>query len=170
VQVDNAATALATLRALSPRLVLERSAIERGLRDVRLTGRFQRISASAGFEWVLDVAHNPQAAAALADNLARWPAGGRTIAVCGVLADKDVAGILAPLRNHVDRWYAASTDGARGLADVDLADRAAAIGLEMTPGGPVVEAMKLAAAGACAGDRIVVFGSFHTVGPALSCV
>jgi dihydrofolate synthase/folylpolyglutamate synthase len=170
VQVGNAATALAALRSLSPRLVLERSEIERGLRDARLPGRFQRIRAPAGFEWVLDVAHNPQAAAALAGNLARWPAGGRTIAVCGMLADKDVAGVLAPVRGHVDRWFAATTDGARGLADAELAERAGAIGLEMTPGGSVAEAMRNAAAEARKGDRVVVFGSFHTVGPALSCV
>jgi dihydrofolate synthase/folylpolyglutamate synthase len=170
VQVGNAATALAALRALSPRLKLERSAIERGLREVRLPGRFQRVRAAAGFEWVLDVAHNPQAAEALAANLARWPVRGRTTAVCGVLADKDVAGVLAPLRSHVELWFAATTDGARGLPDAELAERAAAIGVEMTPGGSVAEAMRTAASDAREGDRIVVFGSFHTVGPALSCV
>lgn len=170
VQVGNAATALAALRALSPRLVLERDAIERGLREVRLPGRFQRMTAAAGFEWVLDVAHNPAAAAALADNLARWPVRGRTTAVCGMLADKDVAGVLRPLRAHVDRWFAATTVGARGLADVALARQAASLGVEMTPCGPVAEAMRVAAAEARDGDRVVVFGSFHTVGPALSCV
>jgi dihydrofolate synthase/folylpolyglutamate synthase len=170
VQVGNAATALAALRALSPKRVLQRSAVERGLREVRLPGRFQRVRASAGFEWVLDVAHNPQAAEALAANLVRWPVGGRTTAVCGMLADKDVAGVLRPLRDHVDRWFAATTDGARGLADAELAGRAAAAGLEMTPAGSVAEAMRTAAAEAREGDRIVVFGSFHTVGPALSCV
>jgi dihydrofolate synthase/folylpolyglutamate synthase len=170
VQVGNAATALAALRALAPRLELARTAIERGLLDVRLPGRFQRTRSAAGFEWVLDVAHNPQAAAALAGNLARWPAAGRTMAVCGMLADKDVAGVLAPLRHHVDRWFAATTDGARGLADAELAERAAAAGFEMTLGGSIAQAMGKAAAEASEGDRIVVFGSFHTVGPALSCV
>jgi dihydrofolate synthase/folylpolyglutamate synthase len=170
VQVGNAATALAALRALSPRLVLQRSAVERGLSEVQLPGRFQRVRDRAGFEWILDVAHNPQAAEALAANLARWPAGGRTMAVCGMLADKDVAGVLRPLRDHVDRWFAATTDGARGLPDAELAGRAMAVGLEMTPAGSVAEAMRMAAAEAREGDRIVVFGSFHTVGPALSCV
>jgi dihydrofolate synthase/folylpolyglutamate synthase len=70
----------------------------------------------------------------------------------------------------VDRWYAATTDGARGLADAELARRAAAAGVEMALGGLVAEAMKMAADEAREGDRIVVFGSFHTVGPALSCV
>jgi len=170
VQVGNAATALAALRTLAPRLVLERSAIERGLREVRLPGRFQRVRSAAGIEWVLDVAHNPDAAAALAANLARWPVRGRTIAVCAMLADKDVAGVLEALRNGVDCWFAAATDGARGLGDAELAERAAAVGIAMIEGGSVPEAMKRAAREACEGDRIVVFGSFHTVGPALSCV
>lgn len=170
VQVGNAATALAALRTLAPRLVLERSAIERGLREVRLPGRFQRVRSAAGIEWILDVAHNPDAAAALAANLARWPVRGRTIAVCAMLADKDVAGVLEALRNGVDRWFAAATDGARGLGDAELAERAAAVGIAMIEGGSVPEAMKRAAREACEGDRIVVFGSFHTVGPALSCV
>jgi dihydrofolate synthase/folylpolyglutamate synthase len=170
VQVGNAATALAALRALAPRLTLERGAIERGLQSVQLPGRFQSVRAAGGFEWVLDVAHNPEAAAALAANLARWPVRGRTTAVCGMLADKDVAGVLGPLRGLVDRWFAATTDGARGLADVVLAERAASVGIGMTPGGAVAEAMRMAASGAREGDRIVVFGSFHTVGPALACV
>jgi dihydrofolate synthase/folylpolyglutamate synthase len=170
VQVGNAATALAALRALAPRLVLDRNALERGLREVRLAGRFQRVPSGNGFEWVLDVAHNPEAAAALAANLGRWPVPGRTTAVCGMLADKDVAGVLDALRDRVDRWFAASTEGPRGLDDAALAARAAAAGIGMTEAGSIAQAMARAASEAREGDRIVVFGSFHTVGPALSCV
>ena len=169
-QVGNAATALAALRELMPRLPLERTAVERGLRDVRLPGRFQRVPGRGGVEWVFDVAHNPDAAVQLAASLARWPVPGRTFAVCGMLADKDVAGVLAPMHGCVDAWFAASTGGARGLADDALVARAAASGVAMTAAGSVVEAMEQAAAAAVAGDRIVVFGSFMTVGPALSCV
>lgn len=170
VQVGNAATALAALRALSPRLLIDRAAVERGLREVYLPGRFQRVLARTGFEWVLDVAHNPDAAAVLAANLARWPVPGFTTAICGMLADKDVAGVLDALRDRVDRWFAASTEGPRGLGDAALAARAAAAGIGMTEAGSVAEAMARAASEAREGDRVVVFGSFHTVGPALSCV
>jgi len=170
VQVGNAATALAALRALSPPRVIDRGAVERGLRDVHLSGRFQRVPSRTGFEWVLDVAHNPDAAAALAANLARWPVPGRTTAVCGMLADKDVAGVLDALRDRVDRWFAASTEGPRGLGDAALAARAAAAGIGMTEAGSIAQAMARAASEAREGDRVVVFGSFHTVGPALSCV
>jgi len=81
-----------------------------------------------------------------------------------------VAGVLAPMHGCVDAWFAASTGGARGLADDALVARAAASGVAMAAAGSVVEAMEQAAAAAVAGDRIVVFGSFMTVGPALSCV
>ncbi len=170
VQVGNAATALAALRELAERLPLARDAVERGLSQVRLPGRFQRVVASEGFEWVLDVAHNPDAAAILAANLARHPTPGRTFAVCGMLSDKDVPAVLSILGNSIDRWFAASTDGPRGLGDAELSARASAAGIVMTPSGSVPDAMLAAAREARRGDRIVVFGSFHTVGPALSCV
>jgi dihydrofolate synthase/folylpolyglutamate synthase len=167
VQVGNAAASLAALRALGQRLPLTRPAVERGLQRVRLPGRFQRITASAGFEWVLDVAHNPDSASVLAANLTCFRVAGRTIAVCGMLADKDVESVVELLRDCVDTWIAASTDGPRALEDVALAARALASGVVMSPGGTVPEALQRAATLATPGDRVVVFGSFHTVGPAL---
>ena len=167
VQVDNAATALAALRALGPRLPLARPAVERGLAQVRLAGRFQRLQDAGGVEWVLDVAHNEDSARTLAANLRRWSVAGRTLAVCGMLADKDVQQVAGLLGGVVDRWYAASTDGPRGLAAEELSARAAGAGVTMVPAGRVEAALTVAAAAARPGDRVVVFGSFHTVGPAL---
>jgi dihydrofolate synthase/folylpolyglutamate synthase len=167
VQVGNAAVALAALRSLGDRLSLDRAGIERGLWDVRLPGRFQRVASSSGFEWVLDVAHNPDSARVLAVNLERFPVTGRTIAVCGMLADKDVGAVLGLLDPTVDEWIAAGTEGPRSLDAASLVARASSVGVTMQPGGPVVAAMQTAAARARDGDRVVVFGSFHTVGPAL---
>jgi dihydrofolate synthase/folylpolyglutamate synthase len=166
-QVGNAAAALAALRCLGARLPLDRPGIERGLREVRLAGRFQRIASARGFEWLLDVAHNPDSARVLAANLGSFPAPGRTIAVCGMLADKDVEAVLGLLEPAIDLWVAAGTDGPRALDDAALAARAASVGVTMQPAGPVATAMQAAAAMARPGDRVVVFGSFHTVGPAL---
>lgn len=167
-QVANAAIAAAVLRALADRLPVDRAAIELGLCTARLPGRFERIVGDAGVEWVLDVAHNPAAARVLAENLARYPARGRTIAICGMLADKDVAAVVAQLRDRVDRWIAAGTDGPRSLGDAALADRARGAGIEMARGGTVATAMARAEREASSGDRILVFGSFLTVGPALA--
>jgi dihydrofolate synthase/folylpolyglutamate synthase len=167
IQFANAATAIAALEALVPRLAISSEAIARGLGAARLEGRFQSISV-AGVEWILDVAHNPDAARVLAANLEARPVAGRTLAVCGILADKDAAGVAAELRFRIDEWWMATTLGARGADGAVLAGR-------MAPHirGPVhiaadIEAGCAAAlAAACAGDRIVVFGSFHTVAPAL---
>jgi dihydrofolate synthase/folylpolyglutamate synthase len=96
------------------------------------------------------------------------PTTGRTLAVCGILADKDASGVVAELRDCIDAWWCVPTDGERGRS---------AAGLAQTIGDAVaapVAAAQSASAGcaaalACANpsDRIVVFGSFHTVGPAL---
>lgn len=167
VQVANAATVLAALESLGPRLAPGREAIERGLREVRLPGRFQRIAGASGVEWLLDVGHNADAARTLADMLAARPAEGRTIAVLGMLADKDVAAVVGALRDRVDHWLGAGTPGARGLSDTELAARAARAGVTLQPAGTVEEAMARASALARPADRIVCLGSFHTVGPAL---
>jgi dihydrofolate synthase / folylpolyglutamate synthase len=168
VQVANAATALMALHALRDRLPLSREAIASGLQSARLAGRFQRVPDTRGFEWVLDVAHNPAAAATLAANLRALPVPGRTLAVCGMLGDKDAPGVVAALRESVDHWFAATPEGPRAIDAAELVRRAACAGVQLQPAGAVPEAMERAAAVARPGDRIVVFGSFHTVGPALA--
>jgi dihydrofolate synthase/folylpolyglutamate synthase len=169
VQLANAATALMALEQLRGRLPLAREAVERGLRRVALPGRFQRWhDARRGVEWLLDVAHNPAAAAALAANLRALPPPGRTLAVCGMLGDKDVPGVVAELRDPVDAWYSATAEGPRALDATELARRAGGASIVMRPSGTVPEALARACEDARAGDRILVFGSFHTVGPALA--
>ncbi|MBC7983757.1 MAG: bifunctional folylpolyglutamate synthase/dihydrofolate synthase, partial [Candidatus Obscuribacterales bacterium] len=170
VQFDNAATVLAAVECLHSRLPLNRAAIERGLRSVRLAGRFQiaRRDADRGVDWILDVAHNPAAAQTLAANLAAREHRGRTIAVCGILADKDIGGVIAALRESIDIWIVAGVDGPRALSAQGLADAVRQAGVEVThTASDVRYACEFARGTARSGDRIVVFGSFHTVGPAL---
>jgi len=169
IQFTNAATALAALEEISPQLNIGAAAIARGLTEVRLVGRFQLINPGEGSPaWVLDVAHNPDAARVLAQNLRTSPISGRTLAVCGILADKDAAGIVAMLECCIDSWWCASVDGTRGRSGQGLAD---VVREEVQV--PIIAADNVAAACAAAleaarpQDRIVVFGSFHTVGPAI---
>jgi dihydrofolate synthase/folylpolyglutamate synthase len=169
IQFTNAATALAALEEISPRLNVPAVAIARGLTEVSLIGRFQSFSFGEGSPtWVLDVAHNPDAARVLARNLNASPISGKTLAVCGILADKDATGIVAMLDPCIDSWWCASVDGARGRSGQALA----AVVQEQARG-PVIAADSVASACAAAAgaatrqDRVVVFGSFHTVGPAL---
>jgi len=78
-----------------------------------------------------------------------------------------VPAVLAELRGCVDTWIAATTEGPRGLDGIELARRASTVNLDLHPGGGIGEAMHFARSRVREGDRIVVFGSFHTVGPAL---
>jgi dihydrofolate synthase / folylpolyglutamate synthase len=169
IQFTNAATALAALEEIAPRLEIGAGAIAQGLADARLPARFQVIKPAAPSPtWILDVAHNPEAARVLARNLNAQPNPGKTIAVCGILADKDAAAIIAILNPSIDTWWCVSIDGARGRSGADLAQEVAA-----RVAAPVHVAESVAAACAAASraagthDRVVVFGSFHTVGPAL---
>jgi dihydrofolate synthase / folylpolyglutamate synthase len=171
IQYDNAAAVLATLEALELRERLPRSAIERGLQTVTLPGRFQvvRQSSPRPIEWILDVAHNPAAAHTLAAQLAARQGSGRTIAVCGVLSDKDVEGIVGELRSSFDTWVVVGLQGPRALAPEVLATRVRNLGVNVEAvAADVVAGCQAAGALAQAGDRIVVFGSFLTVGPALA--
>jgi dihydrofolate synthase/folylpolyglutamate synthase len=168
-QFANAATAIAALEELAARMPVPAAAVALGLRSVRLTGRFQIIAAGAGKPtWILDVAHNPHAARVLKENLRALPPAGRTLAVCGILADKDAPAIAAEVRECFDAWWVAPTDGARGTSGAALAERIGAqISAPMAIADGIAAACAGAAAAAGAADRIVIFGSFHTVGPAL---
>jgi dihydrofolate synthase / folylpolyglutamate synthase len=169
IQFANAACALAALEELDTRIVIDAEAIARGLSSARLTARYQVVKPADGTaRWILDVAHNPDAARVLVQNLYAAPHAGKTLAVCGILADKDAAAITAALRDCVDAWWCASIDGARGRSGAELAQvvrNLVSVPVQQTD--DVAAACAAAATAAGGEDRIVVFGSFHTVGPAL---
>jgi dihydrofolate synthase/folylpolyglutamate synthase len=119
-------------------------------------------------EWIFDVAHNADAAQTLAHNLREAPTEGRTLAVFGVLKDKDARAIVNALQACVDAWLLVDLAGERGLTARELAQRAFAenrAGVDAV--GSLTAALEEARAAARPGDRIAVFGSFHVVGPAL---
>jgi dihydrofolate synthase/folylpolyglutamate synthase len=167
-QIDNAATAIATLHALCGRLPWMPGAIVDGVRGARLAARLQRLQKPGATELVIDVAHNPQAAQVLAQWLQRNPSRAHTFAVFGALSDKDVASIMVPLVPRIERWFVGSLadDSPRGLTLVQLRQR-------MPEAGPVSEhadiasALDAAAAAAQAHDRIIAFGSFFVAAAAL---
>lgn len=169
MQFANAATAIAAVEELALKEPLSATAVARGLVNARLAGRFQVIAAGGGgVQWILDVAHNPDAARVLARNLRETRTDGRSLAVCGILSDKDAAGIAAELADSFDAWWLASTEGARGSSGGVLAERfGGTIHAPLALAADVAAACAAAAVAAGPHDRIVVFGSFHTVGPAL---
>jgi dihydrofolate synthase/folylpolyglutamate synthase len=163
-QLGNAATAIAALTHTGFGAQLSRDVVARALREVRIRGRFQVLPGEV--EWVLDVAHNVPAAEGLRANLASLPPR-RTLAVCGVLGDKDIAGILAVLAPAIDAWALAALEGPRAVPASEIAARLPANATIVAQEGDVAAACRAARAAAAPGDRIVVFGSFLTVGPAL---
>lgn len=166
VQFDNASAVLAVLESLGSRLAVSREAIESGLRRVHVTGRFQIVRDRA--EWILDVAHNPAAAHTLATQLAARGGSGRTIAICGILGDKDADGIAKALAHSFDVWFVAGLDSERAIAPGLLAQRLASAGIQITASfADIATACEEARRLAQSGDTIVVFGSFLAVAPAI---
>lgn len=163
--LDNAACAIAAfdeLHLLCGWPELPARALER----LRLIGRLQRIPGAV--EWWLDVAHNPDGAAVLAGALTAAPVTGKTFAVFGMLADKDVAAVATALDRCVDHWILAPLPPPRGLDAAALAERLAPrVRAPVVAAPSVVQACETAREAARPGDRVVVCGSFHTVGPAL---
>ncbi|HUN93290.1 MAG TPA: bifunctional tetrahydrofolate synthase/dihydrofolate synthase [Burkholderiaceae bacterium] len=164
-QLVNAAGVLAALEALAPRLPLGQQDVREGLLRVELAARFQVLPGRPSV--VLDVAHNPHAVAVLARDLDRQGYFPRTRAVFGMLRDKDIAGSVARLKGRIDRWCVGPTGGPRGAPAEEVAaiirsvdGDAADIAIH-----PTIEAAWGAALEASGpDDRIVVFGSFLTVG------
>ena len=166
-QLRNAAGALAVLEALHKRLPVSEPAIRQGLAAARVPGRFQCIAHAP--DVILDVAHNPEAARALAATLREQPVAGRTLAVVGMLADKDAAGVVEALRDVVDAWWACTPDSPRARDAVALAGvlRAHAGNAPIQVQPDVNKALAEARSLAGEGDRILVFGSFYTVAAVL---
>ncbi|NBO86102.1 MAG: bifunctional tetrahydrofolate synthase/dihydrofolate synthase [Burkholderiaceae bacterium] len=160
-QLLNASAVIAALIALHDRLPVSAQDIRNGLAQVELPGRFQVLPGRPTV--VLDVAHNPHAAATLAESIEAMAYHPYTYAVFGAMADKDIDGVLKPLLNTVDYWYCTDLPTPRAASASDLAKRLRAFNKEalvfMDPGAAYQAALDKAGEG----DRILVFGSFYTV-------
>lgn len=161
-QASNAACACMALVCLEDRLPVPWECRRTGLKAVHLAARFESIP-GMHCEVVCDIAHNPQAAQALAMTLSENKIAGQNLAVFSSLADKDIAGIVRALNPLIDHWYVTGLSAPRGLDSEHLARRMG------TVRGPVDVCESVMAAFACAlrvatsKDRIIVFGSFLTV-------
>lgn len=170
-QLLNASGALAALEALAQRLPVSQQAVRQGLLTVEITGRFQVLPGRPAV--VLDVAHNPHAAAVTASNLDAMGFYPQTHAVFGVLRDKDIDGVIAKVFDRIDRWHLAPTPGERGCDAQALADRVRAAArarkaeAALETYASIEEAYRGALGAASVDDRILVFGSFFTVAGAI---
>ena len=169
IQLVNAATAIATLDLLRDRVLVGAGSVRDGLVTVELAGRFQVLPGQPTI--VLDVAHNPQAAHVFAAALGTMGFHPQTIAVFGMLGDKDIAGVISATRSRIDRWHVATLPGPRGAGAAMLAahlERAGIAASAIRTFDDVGSALRSAREEAREADRIIVFGSFLTVGTALA--
>ena len=166
-QVQNAAGVLMLLDKIRPAYPVDRAAIQAGINRFRLNGRLQIIPGEV--QKVLDVAHNPQAARALAENLRLIPCVGKTHILIGMLKDKDHRGVLKPLQAVADSWNIVSLAGQRGTSAPALMAELKSLGVSQPVRAFAAVKPALARLGRAArpGDRIVITGSFITVGEAL---
>jgi dihydrofolate synthase/folylpolyglutamate synthase len=168
-QLLNASAALAALEALRMQLPAGAQEVRTGLALVELPGRFQVLPGRP--TTVLDVAHNPHAAATLAQNLGNMGFHRYTYAVFGIMEDKDIEGVLAPMANLIDHWCVADLPSPRSAKSADLAEQIAALrpagakegDFSVSAFADPAAAFANAVSRAEENDRIVVFGSFYTV-------
>lgn len=171
-QLLNASAVIAALIAVRDRLPVGAQEIRNGMAWVELPGRFQVLPGQPTI--ILDVAHNPHASAALAQNLENMAYHPYTIAVFGAMADKDIDGVLKPMMDKIDFWYFCDLPTARAASAESLATRLRSMGFKegadsgievfSSPALAYESALKKAGEG----DRISVFGSFYTVAGVLA--
>jgi len=171
-QLLNASAVIAALIAIRDRLPVGAQEIRNGMAWVELPGRFQVLPGQPTI--ILDVAHNPHASAALAQNLENMAYHPYTIAVFGAMADKDIDGVLKPMMDKIDFWYLCDLPTPRAASAESLAARLRTLGFKegVDSGIEVFSSPALAYESALKkageGDRISVFGSFYTVAGVLA--
>ncbi len=167
-QLHNASAALAALDALRELLPVGMDAVRRGLVEVQLAGRFQFVPGKPAL--ILDVAHNPHAARSLAQNLAGLPPCPHTWAVFSMLKDKDIAGVVEALDPHIDTWLVAGIDLPRGATSAELEQvlQQQRVRGAIKSCNSIAAALRYACEAAGENDRIIAFGSFHTVAEAMA--
>jgi dihydrofolate synthase/folylpolyglutamate synthase len=163
----NAAASVQTVVALRPVLPVADAEIAAGIARTKPGGRMDT-RVLGGVTWMFDVAHNPAAAERLAVALAARPATHRA-AVFGGMHDKDLRGVLRHFVGLVDHWHIATVDSERAATAAEIAAILGDLGAGTCDTHPdIAGACSAARSAAETGDLVVVFGSFYTVGPALT--
>ncbi len=164
-QLQNCAAVLMAVQLLAEQGMtkLNAAAIRQGLQQVKLNGRFQILPGPV--QRIFDVTHNQQGAENLATVLNETPCKGKTLAVFAMLRDKDSAAVFKALGDSVNHWFLGGLDGERGQSGEMLANslQKAAPDATFTTRETVEQAYHQAMQSANAGDRLLIFGSFHTV-------
>nr|VFK50582.1 MAG: dihydrofolate synthase / folylpolyglutamate synthase [Candidatus Kentron sp. TC]VFK63624.1 MAG: dihydrofolate synthase / folylpolyglutamate synthase [Candidatus Kentron sp. TC] len=168
-QVQNAAAVLMATELIRERFPISEKALRHGLDAVALLGRFQIFEGEDGITRILDVAHNQEAARVLARTLREYSCSGRTLAIFAMLEDKDIEAVLRTMWSVVDVWYVSNLDVPRGRTarEIIMAMSRIDSSVSVACASTISNAYKMALRFAVERDRIVIFGSFHTVSEVL---
>ncbi len=167
-QLQNSAAVLQVCQLLNQQgLSITEAAIRHGLKTIRLSGRFQLLPGPV--TRILDVTHNQQGAENLCCVLKETQSQGKTYAVLAMLKDKDCKAVVEALNDAIDGWFLAGLEGERGMRGAELAEQISPVtGDDKTQAFDTVkQAYDAAMTEAAAGDRVLIFGSFHTVEAAM---
>lgn len=165
-QLQNASGVLAAVELMAKFLPVDKDALEQGLKAAVHDGRMQRIFIGEQ-QWLLDVAHNPQSANALAESLTQNDETFE-VAIFSALADKDILPMLKPLASKAESWLVADLNVPRAQSVEGLTALLAEANVQTTK----IQALdSIGSAVASVKDqdvqRVLVFGSFFTVSQAL---
>ncbi|MEA1604379.1 bifunctional tetrahydrofolate synthase/dihydrofolate synthase [Pseudomonas spirodelae] len=166
--MENAALALQAYALMQ--LPWQPEEISQALQQTRVAGRLDRRVLNwqgKSLTLLLDVGHNPHAAEYLAQRLANRPVPGKRLVVFGLLADKDLPGVVAPLLSEVASWAVAPLPIGRSRAAAELHAHLHSCGARVTAHVDVQAALEAQCAQAADGDEVLVFGSFYCVAEAL---
>ncbi len=167
-QLQNAAAVLMLLELLQRVLPVDLESIVKGIRNSKIQGRFQIIQNKPRL--ILDVAHNPEAARALALNLKSMYCAGRTFAVFSMLTDKDISQVVKIMTPMIDCWYMGELDSMRAASNMMLCKNVMDAGVsseKIRLSKNLRSALTVALEALQKDDRLVVFGSFYTVAEVL---
>ncbi|RRW13193.1 bifunctional tetrahydrofolate synthase/dihydrofolate synthase [Stutzerimonas stutzeri] len=166
--MENAALALQAYAMLG--LPWDPARLARALLQTRVVGRLdsrQVVWNGRRIALLLDVGHNPHAAAFLAQRLEQRPVAGTRLAVFGLLADKDLAGVLDALVPSISDWAVAPLPTPRTQSATQLAAALLERGASVSEYATIEQALEAQCARAESVDEILVFGSFYCVAAAL---
>lgn len=160
--LQNLSSVLMAVTLLQLHLPVPPEAVVKGLLTVLLPGRIQIIPGEV--TEIYDVSHNPAAIEFLINRLKTLNCAGKTYAVFSMLADKDIISSISTIRDWIDEWYVAPLNGKRAAPITMLEDSFTAAGVnQVSFFNSITAAYDQAASDAKSGDRILIFGSFHTV-------
>jgi dihydrofolate synthase / folylpolyglutamate synthase len=161
-QYNHAAAALQALEIIEPSILENTELLNNGITNISLMGRYQKISSTP--EIIIDVAHNADSAEKLMGNLNKENKK-NTVAVIGVLKDKDVYSLIKPMINNVDKWYCGTINSDRGMNADEIKIRMSSTinQKNIETFGSIDKACSEAMLSLGKNDRLIVYGSFYTV-------